>query len=154
MTQKSRGVYRTYTDRQRATGVQLVKASVRPSMDAKLYEVSQQLGMPLNTLRSWVENEYRPVDEEIEQEVKESLKDRFGKEMDAIFIELERKRKDATYHSLMIGLGIAFDKTQLLNDEPTENVKNEITFNRTGLSSLPEHLAPKSIGDSGESQEI
>jgi hypothetical protein len=46
------------------------------------------------------------------------------------------------------------DKLQLLNNEPTENINAQIAFVRTGLSTIPEHLASGARTSAERSEEV
>ena len=145
---------RKYSDRQKAEAIALVMTSQRGAFYGRVAEVAAQLNIPVETLRFWVNGKLKPVDEETQREVNAELMERFDKEIDAIFEQMEVKRDRAMYRDLVIGLGIIFDKKQLINGGATENIQQQITVVRQGNSTLPAHLARLPVADDSGEEEV
>lgn len=143
---------KNYSDVFRAKALAMVKASTRKTNWERICETANKLEMPARTLRSWVEGA-NPVDEDLLEMTENAFIQAMGDEIRNILELLPEKRDRASYRDLAIALGILTDKVLLLSGEPTENTRQTITFERTGLSTLPEHLPPRAItGPTGDEE--
>ena len=52
------------------------------------------------------------------------------------------------------GIGILIDKLQLLSGEPTERSDTRYIFERSGISTIPQHLTPGANGSNPELEKI
>lgn len=143
---KGRKVNR-YTDKFREAAIALVENYPAGSLHQRVQIVARQVKMPSKTLRRWMDGLNKEVEPEVKAQVLGDIRDLFEQEMHDILQEMKSARKDASYRDLAIGLGIVFDKLQLLNGKSTANIQQQVAFIRTGLSSIPEHLTPRAIED-------
>ena len=135
------GQYRQYTDDFKAGALALLAASGWPEDENGLARTAKHLNVPVSTLRNWYSRDKQPP-AELREEKNLELTEAIRRELGAILTEMAGKREDASFKDLAVGFGILAEKLQLLNGEPTQNLKNSIEFTRQGLSSLPQHLAP------------
>ena len=149
-----------YTDKFRASAVLLAEAAGYPNTEGAISRTARKLQVPVPTLRGWVRQGIKYGAEEIAEEVEElmeetrtELTDLFEKEIRAIAVSMDTARLDASYRDLGIVLGILTDKRQLLNDKPTQNVQQAISFERRGITTLPEYITSGAIeGPVGEEE--
>jgi hypothetical protein len=112
-----------------------------PQRDGALTDVSNHLSVAPSTLHGWFNKKSNPPPEEELEEARLDLSEAIRTEISALLKEMTRARDSASYKDLGIVFGVLVDKLQLLNNEPTENINAQIAFVRTGLSTIPEHLA-------------
>lgn len=144
--------YRKYTDEQKAMALARVLASTKPKMSGKIKEAAKIVDIPENTLRDWVgyglytgdELAERIMAEKVE-EARESLSVRMKRELHLVLDQMNVKRKDATYNVLVLAAGILTDKVEKLDGNPTQNIRQEISFKREGITSLPQFAAPNAV---------
>lgn len=93
---------------------------------------AKRIGIPRKTLESWVTGRAGTNDAvaAMRQEKRRSIADLLEDEVYAILNLLPEKRTEAHYRDLLVSLGIATDKMQLLRGEDTErsNVKIHVTY--------------------------
>jgi hypothetical protein len=83
-------------------------------------EAARMAGVPRKTLEGWRDG--RGISAEVlskMEEAKKRLRDKFAREADGALDAAAEKRDGASYRDLMIGAGMAVDKMQLLDGEPT-----------------------------------
>lgn len=130
-----------YDDKFRASAVVMLEAAGYPNVQGALAQVAKHLGMQEMTLSRWARGVQNPPPNQLVINKKQELSSLHEGEIRAIFAEMGTKREDASYRDLGIVLGIVSDKWQLLNGEPTESVKQSISFERRGISTLPKSSA-------------
>jgi len=158
-----RGRYRKYSDKFKAGAIALVDASTKSTTDAKCEEVAKHLKMPEKTLRQWVGRTTgvggndplaRQEMEELVVEAKKEFTELYQIELSAIFAQMKVVRADATYKELGVVAGILIDKLNVANDQPTQNIRQQISFVRQGISTIPEHFTSGAIESSSSGEEI
>jgi transposase-like protein len=132
---------RRYDDKFRAGAVAMLEGAGYPQRDGALTDVSKHLGIPDSTLHQWATKVANPPPEDVLAEARLDLSEAIRTEIQSLLKEMTRARDSASYKDLGIVFGVLVDKLQLLNNEPTENINAQIAFVRTGLSTIPEHLA-------------
>lgn len=131
-----------YDDKFRASAVVMLQAAGWPEREGALSQVAKHLDVPAMTLGRWAKGESNPPPNEIVDEKRVELSDLLEKALRAALGSLSYKLEEASYRDTATAIGIFTDKLQLLNDKPTQNVNAQIAFVRSGVSTLPEHLAP------------
>ena len=152
--------YRTYTDKFKASAVLMVEAAGYPHTYGAIERVSREQGIAPQTLKNWVVNGIRYGDketaaevEELMEETRSELKDLLDNAIRAALAGMKIKIEDASYKDLSLTVAIFTDKLQLLNDKPTQNVQQAISFRREGISTIPQHLTSGTIeGVAGEEE--
>lgn len=129
-----------YDDKFRASAIVMLEAAGWPDKEGALTQVSKHLGIPLTTLHRWANGESNPAPSDLVSEKRVELSKLLQAEINAALGEMSKARPFATYRDLGTVAAILIDKLQLLNDKPTQNVQQSISFERRGVSSLPEHL--------------
>lgn len=144
--------YRVYTDKFKATVLLMLEAAGGVGHHSAMAQVSKKYGVPYRTLQGWANNGVKQIDLQAKTEIDELMDDTrkelvelFDTEVRSIFGSLEGKREEATYKELAWAAAVFLDKLQLLNNKPTQNVQQAISFIRSGVSTLPEHLTPIAI---------
>lgn len=148
---KSRGGnYRKYTDKQREGALLLLEASTHPTLEGRIAEAAKAAGVNPKTLHHWHRVGLRngdPVAQEELAELREDmrleLKDMLENVLRLAIGSVPDKIEDADLRDTAMFIGITFDKLRLIDDQPTENIKQAISFERRGISTLPEHLTPR-----------
>lgn len=143
-----------YTDEFRASAVLMLEAAGYPDKEGALTKVAKHLGMPYQTLSRWAREKNNPPPPELVHNKKIDLIAGIKNELSFIFDEMGKTRQDAEYRELATAFGIMVDKLQLLTGQPTERNDSRILFERTGLSTIPEHLAPGTIERGGKLEAI
>ena len=136
-----------YTDEFRATAVVALRMAGWPEQVGALSRVAADLGLHWITLGRWAKGESNPPPNILVQTKQVELADLFEQEMRSIFQAMETKRGEASYRDLGVVLGITSDKRQLLNDQPTANVKETIHYVREGIATLHEQDASRAASD-------
>lgn len=152
--------YRVYTDKFKATVLLMLEAAGGPHHHNAMAQVARKYGVPYRTLQGWVNNGVKQIDIQAKTEIDELIADTrqelvelFDTEVRSILNTLGDRRDEASYKDLAWAAAVFVDKLQLLNNRPTQNVQQAISFIRTGVSTLPEHLTPVAIeGPVGEEE--
>lgn len=134
-----------YTDEFRASAVLMLEAAGYPDKEGSLSKVARHLQVPYQTLSRWAREKNNPPPPELVQNKKIDLIAGIKNELACIFDEFGNTRQDAEYRELATAFGILVDKLQLLTGEPTERSDSRIVFERSGLSTIPEHLASSTV---------
>lgn len=116
MSEKRR---KRYTDDFRASAVLMLEAAGYPDREGALSQVSERLGVPLSTIRSWYIGTRNPPPAKLRNEKRFDLLKAIQDELAAIFPALSDRRDEATYRELVTAAGILIDKNQLLTGQPT-----------------------------------
>lgn len=143
-----------YDDKTRAASVAFMIGLGYPDNKGAIEETAKHTGIPKSTLRGWADGTSNPPPEEVVGEQKLELSVAIRSEISALLKEMQRARETASYRDLGIVFGVLVDKLQLLNDEPTENINAQISFIRSGLSTLPESTTPSAIADTSGAQTV
>jgi len=85
--------------------------------------VSKKLGVPRTTLRRWFTGSNNPPPPELVQEKKRDLLRDLTELLFLHIDEATKTIKDAEHNHIMTGIGILFDKLQLLSGKPTWRVE-------------------------------
>lgn len=120
-------IERRYSDEFRAQAVATVRAEGWPDQVGVVPRVSEQLGIPKRSLYRWLRGDSNPPPANLVTEKEEELSELFEREIRAAFEAAGVKREEAKYRDLMIGIGIATEKLQLLRGEPTERLSFALT---------------------------
>jgi hypothetical protein len=125
----------------------MAEAAGYPNTPGAIERVAKEQHIGRTTLLGWVKQgiKYGNHEDEVTELVEETrgeLVELFDTEIRSVFAAMKVVRADATYRDLAIAAGIFTEKIRLLNDKPTSNVQQAITFERRGISTLPEHLTP------------
>jgi transposase-like protein len=143
---------RQYTDNYKVTAVTLLRANDFPNKWGALKATAKQLGINEATLRGWARRgvrygnpdtaaEVEVLMEEKRLEIKDLIEQALRDAIDA----LPGKIDDAPYKDVSFTVAVLTDKYLILNDKPTQNIQQGISFSRSGISTLPEQLAPLAI---------
>lgn len=130
-----------YDDKFRASAVLMLEAAGYPDKSGALTATAKHLSVPASTLAGWFKNEHNPPPTEVREEKRIELRDVLRKEIGLALSAAEGVRETASYKDLITAAAILIDKLQLITGQPTANERSSITIERTGLSTLPEHLA-------------
>ena len=117
-------------------------------------KVSKHLKTPHPTLSRWYRVKSNPPPSEIVHEKKINLIESIKSEISAILSDMPDARKDTDYKTLAVSFGIMVDKLQLLSGEPTERSDQRIIIDRTGISTIPEHLTRGPDGRNAELEAV
>lgn len=143
---------RRYTDKERADCVATLIGCGYPDAAGALEHVHKLTGVPRATLHGWYHAVNNPPPDDVLAESVKTLSELLETEIRLNFYVMQDKRAEATYRELALANAVFVDKLQLLSGQPTENVKQAITFERTGITTLPEHLASSTV-DSATGEE-
>lgn len=133
--------YRRYSDEEKAVAIAfLIAAGWKPDGSGPpgaLTTAARKANVPHQRLSMWARETEAAPPPEIIQEKKAELSERIKALAHSVLDCLTDGRlEDAPVQSLFVGLGIAIEKLQLLNDQPTENVQQTIAFRREGTATL------------------
>lgn len=145
--------YKRYTDKQRADSVVFLESLGYPYRLGALEEAAKHLKISRTTLQSWFNNIHNPP-EELRAESRVELHEAINAELDKIFLQMGAVRDTASYKDLAWAAAVFVDKLQLISGQPTENVKQNISFERTGISTLPQHLTSGATNGTGGEEAI
>ena len=145
---------RRYDDKFRSNAIVLLEAAGYPERDGALSQVAKHLKMPTNTLHGWANAIHNPPPDDVVDEQRKELKELLEDELSNALAAMGNVRGDATYRDLGVVVGILTDKMQLISGNATQNVKQAITFERTGISTIPQHLTPSAIESADGEEEV
>ena len=155
------GPYRKYTDTQKAIAKVYVEAATGETMDSKIRVAAKKTGIPRKTIWGWINKEEKGIDpearaqlDEMEVVVKKTLEELLDNEIQRILEAMESTRDSATYIELGRVLAHILPERNNLNGTPTQSIKHQIEFVRSGISSLPQHLTPIAIEGNRAEEEI
>ena len=148
--------YRKFTEDEIAMFLLQLEVLNYPENEHALSEVVKRKGAPSRpTLRRWWKQKNQPHIDKLVQHKKrdfvEELKNLLGLHIDAA---VEAVKGSEDIRAIDTGIGILVDKLQLLQGEPTERTDRRIIIERTGISTIPEHLARRPIGSNGEAEPL
>ena len=143
-----------YTDEYRTNAVLMLEAAGYPNKKGALMQVSKLLKTPYQTLSRWFREIQNPPPPEMVHEKRFDLVEAIKSEIQAAIGEMGQARQDADYRTLATAFGIFVDKLQLLTGEPTERSDQRIIIDRTGISTIPEHLARGTRGSHQEPEAV
>jgi len=139
----------------------MLKSMGWPDREGALSEVAKHLGMTDEgrTLSRWAKGEQNPPPDYLVEEKKVELSELLTKEIVAALGEMKNARDSASYRDLGTVAAILIDKRQLLNDLPTEHIKESgapvpVQRQSTGPSTLPVHIAPGAASGNRIIQEV
>lgn len=138
-----------YSEDEQAQALAALDANGGLDTRGALTKTAEQTGIPTSTLYGWATGRNNPVSSQLRNEKMADLRDLVEAELRAIFGVLPAKRDEAGYKDLNIALGILFDKLSNLDGQPTQHSEITLHVERSGLSTLPAHLAP-GAGAGGE----
>ncbi len=120
--------------------------------EQKIAEITKHYGVTRNLLERWIRNSENLAGPKLPEDMLERLKYL----IDKTTIRIAEKLDDgeSNLRDLVIAYGILVDKQRILNGESTQNIEQHFSFARSGLSTIPEHLAPKPDDNAGGAQEI
>lgn len=142
-----------WTDEERATATLMLEAAGYPERKGALTQVADNLKIPATTLRRWHLGLSNPPPAETVKKKRIDLRKAIRDEIDAALNEMGMARQDASYRDLVTGVGILFDKLQLLNGDSTANTNQRILveyYDDTHSTAAPVALA--GAGDSGSAE--
>lgn len=152
---------RKYTDKFKAGAIELLKAAGYPQRTSAAEEVARHLKMPVRTLKKWRFDGIHYGDrvaergmEELQEQTRQELTDLFEMTIRSALEDMKLKQEDATYRDLAWAAAVFLDKVRLMNDKPTQNVQQAITFERRGISTLSESTAPVSTPSTTGSETV
>ena len=157
------GRRRVYSDKFKASAVLMVEAAGYPDDEYALKRVSKEQHIPLETLKGWVKRgiKYGKVDEatqkdidELMEETRTELTELFENSVRAALREMATKIEDASYRDLAWVAAVHTDKLNVLNGKPTQNIQQGITFERKGITTLPEHPTPGTVNGTGAEETL
>ena len=134
--------YRQYSDQERAVAIAYAEAAGWPDKIGALAEAARQTGIKRELISRWLKGESHAPEEKIVRETKLNMQELIDAELASIFASMEEKRDSASYGTLSIAAGILLDKKLALSGISPNVGTLTIAFERTGISSLPEHLRP------------
>ncbi len=117
-----------WTDEERATATLMLEAAGYPERKGALTQVADNLKIPATTLRRWHLGLSNPPPAETVKKKRIDLRKAIRDEIDAALNEMGMARQDASYRDLVTGVGILFDKLQLLNGDSTANTNQRIVI--------------------------
>ena len=115
-----------FTDVERADAIALYYLRGGPNRKGALTETANHLNIWPNTLRRWETGESNPPPNNIVTEKKGELSSAIKDMLWTILAEMGLTVSDATFQQLATAFGILFDKVQLLEGGPTENINQRV----------------------------
>lgn len=140
-----------YTDKFRAGAVVMLEAAgytgdPKTGVMGSVTRVSEHLDVPRGTLRRWFNGRRGPPVEMVE-EIKLDLLADIEELLGISLRNAVESAEGANYRDLLIGIGILFDKRQLLQGEPTQILKDATSARETlagRISGIAERTREKS----------
>lgn len=108
-----------WSDEFRAHAVVLLQVEGYPDKKGAITRISNQLKVPVTTLRRWFEGQSNPPPAEIVSIKKEQIIELLRGEIYNALKEMPKAIWDADYKELATSMAIMVDKLQLLEGEPT-----------------------------------
>jgi hypothetical protein len=154
-----RGVYhRKYSDKQKAGAILLVQAAGYPDTVGAINRVSKEQKIPQRSLYRWVTQGVHSSDPEAAASMAETMEET-RQELVELIENTVRKalksmaeadvRDGATYRDFAWAAAVLIDKLQVLNGQPSQHIQQAITFERKGITTLPEHLTSITVEGAG-----
>lgn len=119
--------HKHYTDDERATYVAMLVAEGYPERRGALKKVAAFVGCHPNVLRRWWKGTNNPPPTKLVAQKKADIATRIEEVLHHILDLLPGALETAEPRDLIIGLGVAVDKLQLLHGKPTERVEEHLT---------------------------
>lgn len=116
----------SYTDEFRASAVLMLEAAGYPEKEGALTAVSKHLKMHSTTLRRWYTAESNPPPGKIVAKKKTDLLESLTDLLNVHIATAHQTILDANHGDVTRGIGILFDKIQLLQGGATENINNQV----------------------------
>jgi transposase-like protein len=118
-----------YTDEFRASAVLMLEAAGYPNTEGALSRVAMHLNVPARTLSRWFNGEQNPPPDQSvtikRRDLREMLQDiLYGFSAEVLRRIDANELEDVPLNQIMQGLGISFDKNQLLHNKPTEIIED------------------------------
>ena len=139
----------------------MLEAAGYPHVPGALGRVEKETNVSRATLRDWhmrgihYGNENTTAQVEVLMETtRKDMKELLDQAVRNALDKMETKIEEASYKDLSLTVAIFTDKLQLLNDKPTQNIQQGISFVRSGISTLPEYPAPLAITSVAGDEEI
>lgn len=121
---KRRGGNPKYGDEFKASSVLMLQAAGYPERPNAMRDVERATGVHRKTLLRWWRNETGAPPEEVVERERLNLLEEFEKLIGISLGFAAEAAEVAGYKDLLIGIGILFDKRQLLQGEPTAIMKD------------------------------
>lgn len=112
-----------YTDEFRAGVILMLQAAGYPDKPGSLPQVARHVDVPANTIQRWIDKKNNPPPPQLVVERKRELIEDLRKLLNLHIDTAVDTVEHAKHSEVMTGLGILFDKIQLLNDKPTGIVR-------------------------------
>lgn len=132
----------------------MLEAAGWPNHKGAISRTAKHLGMPEATLRMWANGKHNPVPVDVYEEKKLDMQAMLRREIYEGLKAMGGRRDEATYKDLATAVAIMIDKLQLLSGAPTENAQTTIKIERSGISTLPDHLAPGTVDGDSEPEAV
>lgn len=165
MSRGRRRPYKKYSDADKAAFVVMLEAAGYPHVPGALERVVKETNVSRATLRDWhtkgihYGNENTTAQVEVLMDrtrltMTELLDNAVRNALDKMEEKLENEPENISYKDLSLTVAIFTDKLQLLNDKPTQNIQQGISFVRSGISTLREFPAPLAIESVAGDEEV
>lgn len=112
-----------YDDETRAEAVTVLTAAGYPDRKGALTQTSNQLGIPMETLRRWFYATSNPPPPKIVSKKKAELADRLEEVAHQLLDAMPGKIEGASLQQIATAFGIAVDKRQLLTGDATDRIE-------------------------------
>jgi transposase-like protein len=152
------GHYKKYSDKQKAAAILMVEAAGYPDTLGAIDRVSKEQKIPQRTLYRWVTQGVHSSDPEAAASMAETMEET-RQELVELIENTVRKalksmaeadvRDGATYRDFAWAAAVLIDKLQVLNGQPSQHIQQAITFERKGITTLPEHLTSITVEGAG-----
>ena len=145
-----------YNDEERAMFLLQLEAAGYPKNEHAPMQVAKQKGAPhARTLKRWWKRKNEPHIDKIVQHKRPDLitaiEDLLWQHIEAA---TEAVQGNEDLRAIDTGIGILADKLQLLRGEPTERSDQRIVIERSGISTIPEHLARGAASGNGKPEAV
>lgn len=123
------GKRKQYSDQFRADAVLMLEAAGYPAQVGALARVATSLGVSHSVLRRWYLQTQNPPPSDLVQEKRRDLREMLQDILYGFSSEVLRRieaneLEDVPLNQVMQGLGISFDKHQLISGKPTEIIED------------------------------
>jgi hypothetical protein len=152
------GHYKKYTDKQKEGAIWFAVAAGYPDTVGAINRASKELKMPQRTLYRWVTEGVHSSDPEaaasmaeIREETRKELVELIDNSIRQALANMSNAdvQDGATYRDFAWAAAVLIDKLQVLNGQPSQHIQQAITFERKGITTLPEHLTSITVEGAG-----
>jgi hypothetical protein len=139
-----------YSDEDKAIWLLQLEAAGYPKNEHAPMRVAKQKNAPhARTLKRWWKRKHEPHIDKIVQRKRpdliKAIEDLLWQHIEAA---TEAVQGSEDLRAIDTGIGILADKLQLMRGEPTERHDQRILIERTGISTIPEHLTRGAVAGS------